>query len=167
MKGLWERWERCSQGTRRFDNYYHEVVSLARQLDGITPQLIYRKLKATTEAEVRYKEHEKASRIAEGDYEELARVYSLADEAIRELAKEKKVDSDKKDRDTKPAAKPHKQPVVVVTITTTNPTESMTITSAAASGKKSKGKGKLEDYISPEAWSKLTVDQKRAILEMR
>ena len=119
MKGLWECWERCTQGTRWFDNFYHEINSLAKQLKGIGPELIFRKLKSATDADVRYKAHEKAAKLDESDYERLADLYALTDEAIRELAKEKKSDSDKKEKEKKGKGN---------TTTTTTPTPTSTTT---------------------------------------
>ena len=78
---------------QHFDNFYHEIVSLAKQLNGNRPELIFRKLKLATNFEVRYKAFEKAAELNEDEYEKLAHLYTLADEAVRELAKEKKADT--------------------------------------------------------------------------
>ena len=68
-------------------------MSLAKQLNGIRPELIFRNLKLATDSEVRYKAFEKAAALNEDEYEKLAHLYTLADEAICELAKEKEADA--------------------------------------------------------------------------
>ena len=181
MRGLWERWEKCTQGTRRFDNFYHEVMSLARQLKGISPELTFRKLKAATDPDVRFKAHEKTADLAEGQYQELARLYALADEAIRDLAKEKKAGADKRGTSDKQKGGPNRgggsggtantsgtgggRTVVATTTTVTEKLgQGRTPTVTAKTDKRDKG---LSSYISPEDWARLTPEQKREVFNKR
>ena len=190
MKGLWERWDKCTQSGRRFDNYYHELITLARQLQGISPELIFRKLKSGTDAEVRFKDHDKAAIVGEGDYRALATIYSLADEAIRDLAREKKDTRDhSKDTTerrsaggkqnqsqnglTRGSSATWRQPTTVTTTVTEklgggkgNPstaTGTRRETQQATRGTAQP----LSAFIPPSEWAKLSTEEKQKVLAQR
>ena len=83
LRPLWERWEACAQGQRRFDSCYWELIQLKDQLPEVSNSVMFRKLKTGTSTVIKRKYHDRASELHADDFECLAAIYQEADDAIR------------------------------------------------------------------------------------